>query len=67
MATLLDYGRTTAEVAHAHDLAWGTVNTAILIQSMVLPQVDQVPVRALGIDEHGFTTAKWFKHQQTSV
>ncbi|MCH8559402.1 ISL3 family transposase [Nesterenkonia sp. DZ6] len=67
VAAVLDSGRATAEVAHAHGIAWATVNTAILTQSMVLPQVDQVPVRALGIDEHRFATANWFKHPQTSV
>ncbi|MBE1524373.1 transposase [Nesterenkonia lutea] len=66
-AAVLDSGRATAEVAAAHGIAWGTVNTAILTQTMVLPQVDQVPVRALGIDEHRFATAKWFKHPETAV
>lgn len=67
VAAVLDSGRATAEVAEAHGVAWGTVNTAILTQTMVLPEVDQVPVRALGIDEHRFATAKWFKHPDTAV
>ncbi|MBD4396517.1 ISL3 family transposase, partial [Xanthomonas citri pv. citri] len=55
------------EAANAHGLAWGTVNAAILGHTMVLPEVDKVPVRALGIDEHRFATAKWFKHPDTAV
>ena len=67
VAAVLDSGRATAEVADAHGVARGTVNTAILTPTMVLPQVDQVPVRALGIDEHRFATAKWFKRPDTAV
>lgn len=58
VAAVLDSGRATAEVAADHGVAWGTVNTAVLDQSLELPAVDQVPVRALGIDEHRFATAK---------
>lgn len=67
VAAVLDSGRATAEVAIAHGVAWGTVNTAILTQTAVLPDVDQVPVRALGVDEHRFATAKWFKHPDAAV
>lgn len=67
VAAVLDSGRATAEAANAHGLAWGTVNAAILGHTMVLPEVDKVPVRALGIDEHRFATAKWFKHPDTAV
>lgn len=67
VAAVLDSGRATAEVAAAHGIAWGTVNTAILTQTTVLPDVDQVPVRALGIDEHRFATAKWFKHPDIAL
>lgn len=67
VAAVLDSGRATAEVAAAHGVAWGTVNTAIITQTTVLPEVDQVPVRAWGIDEHRFATAKWFKHPDTAV
>lgn len=64
---VLDSGRATAEVAAAHGLAWGTVNTAVVHAALVLPAVDRVPVRALGIDEHRFATAKWFKNPETGV
>lgn len=64
---VLDSGRATAEVAAAHGLAWGTVNTAVVHAALVLPAVDRVPVRALGIDEHRFATAKWFKNPDTAV
>ena len=67
VAAVLDSGRATAEVAADHGVAWGTVNTAVLDQSLELPAVDQVPVRALGIDEHRFATAKWFKNPDTAV
>lgn len=67
VAAVLDSGRATGEVAAVHGIAWGTVNTAILTQTTVLPEVDQVPVVALGIDEHRFATAKWFKHPDTAV
>ncbi len=67
VAAVLDSGRATAEVAAAHGLAWGTVNTAVVDAALVLPAVDQIPVRALGIDEHRFATAKWFKNPDTAV
>lgn len=67
VAAVLDSGRATAEVAAAHGLARGTVNTAVVHAALVLPAVDRVPVRALGIDEHRFATAKWFKNPETAV
>ncbi|MGW9552747.1 helix-turn-helix domain-containing protein, partial [Citricoccus zhacaiensis] len=40
VAAVLDSGRATAEVAADHGVAWGTVNTAVLDQSLELPAVD---------------------------
>lgn len=66
-AAVLDSKRAASEVARPHGLAWGTVNTAVVNAALVLPEVGQMPVTALGIDEHRLATAKWFKHPNTAV
>lgn len=65
LAAVVASGRAVDEVAAAFGVAWWTVQTAVLAAVMTLPDVDDVPVRFLGIDEHRFRTVRWFRDPDT--
>lgn len=56
-------GRAVDEVASAFAVAWWTVQTTINTAVMTLPQIDEVRVRLLGIDEHRFRTVRFFRDE----
>lgn len=58
-------GRATDEVAAAFGMAWWTVGNVVLAAVMTLPDVNDLPVRFLGIDEHRFRTVRWFRDPDT--
>lgn len=58
-------GRAADEVAAAFGVAWWTVQSVVLAAVMTLPDVDDLPVRFLGIDEHRFRTVGWFRDPDT--
>lgn len=60
-------GRAVDEVAASLGLAWWTVQSAVLAAVMTLPEVDDLPVRFLGIDEHRFRTVRWFRDPDTNA
>lgn len=60
-------GRAADEVAAAFGVAWWTVQATVLAAVMTLPDVDNLPVRFLGIDEHRFRTVRWFRDPDTGA
>ena len=60
LEAVIDSGRAVVEVAADYGVAWwtvqATVNTAVL-----LAEVDELPVRRLGIDEHRYRRVRWFR------
>ena len=63
---VLDEGMPIWRACARHRLGWATINAAVVADTLTIPDPDQVPVRALGIDEHRFARAKWFKHPDTA-
>ena len=63
---VLDEGMPIWRTCARYQLGWATINTAVVADTLTIPDPDQVPVRALGIDEHRFARAKWFKHPDTA-
>jgi len=59
-------GRAVDEVAAAFAVAWWTVQATILVAVMTLPDVDDITVRLLGIDEHRFRSVRFFRDPATS-
>ena len=62
---VVDSGRAVGEVAAAFGVAWWTVQNAIDAAAVTLPDADTVAVRELGIDEHRFARARFFREPQT--
>lgn len=60
-------GRAVQEVAGAFALAWWTVQNVINTAVMTLPEVDNLRIRLLGIDEHRFRTVRFFRDPETSA
>lgn len=56
-------GRAVDEVARAHRIAWWTVQHTVNAAASVLPNVDQLRVRHLGIDEHRYRSVRYFRDQ----
>jgi transposase len=54
-------GRAVAEVATSFNVAWWTVQAVVTAAVATLPDVDQIPVRLLGVDEHRFRTVRFFR------
>lgn len=61
LEAVLASGRAVDEVATAFGVAWWTVQAAVMAAVMTLPEVDDLPIRLLGIDEHRFRTVRWFR------
>lgn len=62
---VIDSGRAVEEVAASFGVAWWTVQAAINHAAVTLPDPDTVPVRELGIDEHRFARARFFRDADT--
>ena len=63
LAAVVDSGRAVAEVAAVHGVAWWTVQTTVNAAAVLLPNVDDLHVRRLGIDEHRYRTVRWFRDE----
>jgi transposase len=61
LTAVIDSGRAVAEVADAFGIAWWTVQSTINTAAVLLPEVDQLWVRRLGIDEHRYRSVRWFR------
>jgi len=56
-------GRAVDEVAAAFGVAWWTVQAVLNAAVMTLPEVDDINVRLLGVDEHRFRTVRFFRDE----
>ena len=54
-------GRSAAETARAHGVSWWLVQAALSAVAVLLPPVDDLTVRRLGIDEHRYRLVRWFR------
>ncbi len=62
---VLDSGRAITEVTGAFGVAWWTVQDAVDAAVVELPEVDHTRVRRLGVDEHRFGRARFFRDDAT--
>ncbi|WKV15916.1 transposase [Janibacter limosus] len=63
MAAVIVSGRAAAEVARAHQISWWLVQSALTSAAVMLPDVDDVVVTRLGIDEHRYRSVRFFRDQ----
>ena len=63
LAAVIDSGRAVAEVAADHGVAWWTVQATVTAAALLLPNVDDLYVRRLGIDEHRYRRVRWFRDE----
>lgn len=61
LSAVIDSGRAVAEVAAGHGVAWWTVQSTVNAAAVLLPNVDELHVRRLGIDEHRYRRVRWFR------
>jgi len=66
LGAVIDSGRAVAEVAGAFGVAWWTVQTTVSAAAVLLPSVDDLHVRRLGIDEHRYRRVRWFRDESGS-
>jgi transposase len=64
LAAVIDSGRAVAEVAADFRVAWWTVQATLNAAAVMLPEVDNLYVRRLGIDEHRYRRVRWFRDEQ---
>jgi transposase len=60
----IDSGRAVSEVAADYGVAWWTVQDTINAAAVLLPTIDELQVRRLGIDEHRYRRVRWFRDDQ---
>jgi transposase len=63
LAAVIDSGRAVAEVAADHGVAWWTVQATVTAAALLLPNVDDLRVRRLGIDEHRYRRVRWYRDE----
>jgi len=63
LEAVVDSGRAVAEVAAVHGVAWWTVQATVNTAAVLLPDVDDLHVRRLGIDEHRYRSVRWFRDE----
>jgi transposase len=63
LAAVIDSGRAVVEVAAAYQVAWWTVQATVTAAAVLLPEVDDLQVRRLGIDEHRYRRVRWFRDE----
>lgn len=63
LAAVIDSGRAVVEVAAAYQVAWWTVQGTLNAAAVLLPEVDELHVRRLGIDEHRYRRVRWFRDE----
>jgi len=66
VAAVIASGRSARETAGAHRVSWWLVQAAMNAFAVLLPAVDDVPVRRLGVDEHRYRSVRWFREQDGS-
>jgi transposase len=63
LAAVIDSGRAVVEVAAAYQVAWWTVQATVNTAAVLLPEVDDLQVRRLGIDEHRYRRVRWLREE----
>jgi transposase len=63
LSAVIDSGRSVAEVAADLQVAWWTVQATVNTAAVLLPEIDQLQVRRLGIDEHRYRRVRWFRDE----
>ncbi len=63
LGAVIDSGRAVCEVATAFGVAWWTVQACVNAAAVLLPDVDDLHVRRLGIDEHRYRSVRWFRDE----
>lgn len=66
VSAVIDSHRSGAEVARAHGVSWWPVQAALSAAAVLLPEVDRVPVRDLGIDEHRYRSVRYWREETGS-
>jgi hypothetical protein len=62
VSAVVDCGRAAAEVTRAHRVSWWLVQTALTATAaVVLPDVDDIPPPAWGVDEHRYRWVRFFR------
>ena len=61
---VINSGRAVWEVAADLRVAWWTVQATVNAAAVLLPEVDNLHVRRLGIDEHRYRRVRWFRDDQ---
>ena len=64
VSAVITSGRAASEVARAHGVSWWLVQAALSAAAVVPPDVDDVRVRRLGVDEHRYRSVRWFRTDQ---
>ncbi|MDN5901296.1 MAG: ISL3 family transposase [Brachybacterium sp.] len=61
VSAVITSGRAASEVARAYGVSWWLVQAALAAAAVILPDVDDVRVRRLGVDEHRYRSVRWFR------
>ena len=61
LEAVIDSGRAVSEVAADFGVAWWTVQATVNTAAVLLPDVDELHVRRLGIDEHRYRRVRWYR------
>ncbi|HEU4546626.1 MAG TPA: ISL3 family transposase [Microlunatus sp.] len=56
-------GRAVSEVAANFKVAWWTVQATVNAAAVLLPDIDELRIRRLGIDEHRYRTVRWYRDE----
>lgn len=67
LTAVIDQGQPVAQVARCHGVAWWTAQNTVTAAAVVLPDVDDRPVKYLGVDEHRYRRVRWFRDPATSA
>ena len=67
LTAVIDQGQPVAQVAKTHQVAWWTTQKPGNAAVVVLPDVDDLHVKHLGIDEHRCRRVRWHRDPDTSA
>ncbi len=61
LESVIDQGQPVEQVAKTHGVAWWTTQHTVNAAVELLPEVDDLQVKHLGIDEHRYRRVRWFR------
>lgn len=61
VAAVVVSGRAVSETARSFAVSWWAVQAALSAVAVLLPEVDDVGVRRLGVDEHRYRSVRYFR------